>query len=77
MAFLSQSRDERNYPPQPGQKFYFERMGSSERFFFDESAGEDIPVYIVDTGANLEHPVSIYQLGNTRNLAPPFNAHES
>ncbi|KAK8081144.1 serine protease precursor [Apiospora hydei] len=46
MAFLSQSKD--HYP--------LEETGSDQKYFFDESAGEDIPVYIVDSGANLEHP---------------------
>jgi len=27
-------------------------------FFFDYSAGQDIPVYIIDNGANLNSPVS-------------------
>lgn len=38
--------------------------GSSEKtfthhYYFDVSAGEDIPVYIVDSGAQLDHHVSI------------------
>ena len=33
-------------------------IAASERYFFDESAGKDIKVYVVDTGANLDHPVS-------------------
>lgn len=36
----------------------FKPIGDESQYFFDESAGEDIPVYIVDTGANLRHPVS-------------------
>ncbi|KAK8033865.1 Pectin lyase fold/virulence factor [Apiospora marii] len=48
MAFLSQSKDERTYP--------IEQVKSYQRYFFDESAGEGVPVYIVDSGANLEHP---------------------
>jgi hypothetical protein len=27
------------------------------RYIFDESAGEGVPVYVVDTGANLQHSV--------------------
>ncbi|KAK8010064.1 glucan -beta-glucosidase protein [Apiospora arundinis] len=46
MAFLSQSKSQ----------LVLERQGEAARFFFDESAGEDIPVYIVDSGANLRHP---------------------
>ncbi|KAK8129015.1 glucan 1-3-beta-glucosidase [Apiospora sp. TS-2023a] len=53
MAFISQTKDEKHYA---GKKFTFERTGSKEKYYFDESAGEDIPVYIVDSGANLEHP---------------------
>jgi len=30
-----------------------------DRYYFDESGGEGIKVYIVDTGANLKHPVSL------------------
>lgn len=26
-------------------------------YVFDNSSGVDVPVYIVDTGANLDHPV--------------------
>jgi hypothetical protein len=29
-----------------------------QNYLFDDSAGEDINVYIVDTGATLDHPVS-------------------
>lgn len=28
-------------------------------YFFDVSAGEDIPVYVPDTGAQMDHPVSL------------------
>ncbi|KAK7957732.1 glucan 1-3-beta-glucosidase [Apiospora saccharicola] len=58
MASLSQSKNKKNYPKPPdnNQEFYFERTNSGQKYFFDESAGEDIPVYIVDSGANLEHP---------------------
>ncbi len=27
-------------------------------YLFDQSAGDGFPVYIIDTGANLAHPVS-------------------
>ncbi|KAK7955680.1 uncharacterized protein PG986_004902 [Apiospora aurea] len=57
MAFLSQSKDESNYPDAwSDQKFYLDSHGSDQKYYFDESAGENIPVYIVDSGANLEHP---------------------
>ena len=29
-----------------------------DRYYFDESAGEDVPVYVIDTGATLDHVVS-------------------
>lgn len=28
------------------------------RYFFDDSAGEDVPVFIVDSGASLDHKAS-------------------
>lgn len=28
-----------------------------EKYYFDESAGDGVPVYVVDTGVNTEHPV--------------------
>lgn len=39
-----------------GRSYNDELMGGS--YFFDDSAGQDIPVYIVDTGANLKNTVS-------------------
>ncbi|KAK6827401.1 hypothetical protein PG987_010742 [Apiospora arundinis] len=48
MAFLSQSKKE--------EKRQIERQQSEEGYIFDESVGEDIPVYIIDSGANLNHP---------------------
>ncbi|KAK6853850.1 hypothetical protein PG995_010662 [Apiospora arundinis] len=48
MAFLSQSKKE--------EKRQIERQQSEEGYIFDESVGDDIPVYIIDSGANLNHP---------------------
>jgi hypothetical protein len=39
-------------PYMPGHQYYF----------FDDTAGQDVPVYILDTGAQLDHPVSSAQL---------------
>ncbi|KAK8104949.1 hypothetical protein PG999_008308 [Apiospora kogelbergensis] len=55
MAFLSQSKDEKKLEDGRG-KYQFSQVGSGAKYYFDESAGEDIPVYIVDSGANIEHP---------------------
>ena len=46
MAYLS-------FPPSKNKKF-------DDMYVFDDSAGSDIPVYIVDTGAQLMHSVRIY-----------------
>ena len=40
-----------------------------QNYLFDDSAGEDINVYIVDNGANLDHPVSF-------DLRPPSHNDE-
>jgi hypothetical protein len=40
----------------------------------DSSDGEDVPVYIIDTGANKEHPVSLIQLHENPHLQSIFSS---
>jgi hypothetical protein len=39
-------------------EYPLESSDDEARYYFDDSAGEEVKVYIVDTGANLKHKVS-------------------
>lgn len=45
LGFISEQPDDETDPDE-------------EQYFFDQTAGENIPVYILDTGANIQHEVS-------------------